>query len=120
MSFKLSMVVQSNFSGEQRPEASYFKLRKTPSTLNLHREVLEGPVVLPGEPPSAGVLPAHTPHRRSVYTEKLQPREAGVYVHVGEEENGLSEVLVVAPLSLFLDIDWSFASTVWVHSECNS
>ena len=62
MSFKLSMVVQSNFSGEQRPEASYFKLRKTPSTLSLHREVLEGPVVLPGEPPSAGVLPAHTPH----------------------------------------------------------
>ena len=80
--------------------------------LGLHREVLEGPVVLSGEPPSAGVLRAHNPHGRSLYTEKLQPWKAGVHVHMGEGDDALSEVLVVTPLGLFLDIGWNSVSTL--------
>ena len=78
--------------------------------------MLEDPLILPGEPPSAGVLPAHTPHGRSLHTEKLQPWKAGVHVHIGQGGDAVSEGVVVAPLGPFLDIGWSFESTVWMYS----
>lgn len=59
----MSVVVPGFSSGQQRPEVS----GPSQGHLDLKREALEGPVVLLGEPPPAGVLPAHTHHGRRSY-----------------------------------------------------
>lgn len=84
---------------------------------------MKAQLVLPGEPPPAGVLRAQTPQKK--LREATEPRKAGnacvlVYLEDGVRERGsvaLSEVVIVVSLGLFLDIALSFASAVYVHSE---
>lgn len=74
----MSVVVPGFSSGQQRPEVS----GPSQGHLDLKREALEGPVVLPGEPRPAGVIPVHVHTHHGGFTQRsFSPGKPGVHMH---------------------------------------
>ena len=81
VSFTILIVVQSNSKGS----GNLWSVTQAKTPLSLGREVLEGPVVVPGEPPLTGrYLTCLHPPCRNLYTERsYSPGKLGMQIYMG-------------------------------------